>query len=60
MPHSVRRRICQQAKACCGEFHIGETDDAPGAVLIGFFVMIAIIFAFGYWKGEKPKWSWGR
>ncbi|MBS3071907.1 hypothetical protein J4408_02870 [Candidatus Pacearchaeota archaeon] len=40
--------------------YLGETDDAPGAVLIGFLLMIAIIFAFGYWKGEKPKWGWGR
>ena len=40
--------------------YIGETDDAPGAVIIGLILMIAIIFAFGYWKGEKPKWSWGR
>jgi len=40
--------------------YVGETDDAPGAALLGFLLMIAIIFAFGYWKGEKPKWSWGR
>ena len=40
--------------------YVGEADDAPGAVVIGFLVMIAIIFAFGYWKGERPKWSWGR
>ena len=40
--------------------YIGEADDAPGAVVMGFILMIAIIFAFGYWKGEKPKWSWGR
>ena len=40
--------------------YIGEADDAPGAIIIGIILMIAIIFAFGYWKGEKPKWSWGR
>jgi hypothetical protein len=40
--------------------YVGETDDAPGAALLGFLLMIGIIFAFGYWKGEKPKWSWGR
>jgi len=39
--------------------HVGEVDDAPGAVVIGFLLMLAIIFFFGYWKGEKPKWSWG-
>ena len=40
--------------------YIGEADDAPGAVVMGLILMIAIIFAFGYWKGERPKWSWGR
>ena len=40
--------------------YVGEIDDAPGAVIIGFLVMIAIIIFFGYIKGEKPKWSWGR
>ncbi len=40
--------------------YVGEADDAPGAALIGILLMIAIVFAFGYWKGEKPKWSWGR
>jgi len=39
---------------------VGERDDAPGAVALGFLVMVAIIFAFGYWKGEKPRWSWGQ
>ena len=40
--------------------YVGEVDDAPGAVVMGFLLMLAIIFFFGYWKGEKPKWSWGR
>ncbi len=40
-------------------FYIGETDDAPGAVLLGALLMIALIFIFGYWKGEKPRWQWG-
>ncbi len=40
--------------------YVGEVDDAPGAVLMGFLLMLAIIFFFCYWKGEKPKWSWGR
>ena len=39
--------------------YIGEIDDAPGAALIGILLMITIIFAFGYWKGEKPCWQWG-
>ena len=40
--------------------YLGETDDAPGAALIGILLMIALIFVFGFWEGEKPKWSWGR
>jgi hypothetical protein len=39
--------------------YVGESDDAPGAVVIGFVIMTAIIFYFGYKKGEKPKWQWG-
>mgnify|MGYP001590767052 FL=1 len=39
--------------------YFSELDDAPGGVIISILLMIAIIFAFGYWKGEKPKWSWG-
>lgn len=39
--------------------YIGEIDDAPGAALMGFLIMIAFIFTFGYWKGEKPRWQWG-
>lgn len=38
--------------------YIGETDDAPGAALLGILIAIALIFTFGYWKGEKPKWMW--
>jgi hypothetical protein len=40
-------------------YYIGETDDAPGMILISFLLMIGLIFTFGYWKGEKPKWMWG-
>ena len=39
--------------------YIGDTDDAPGAVLFGFLLMLALVFTFGYWKGEKPRWQWG-
>lgn len=39
--------------------YIGETDDAPGAALLGFLVMLALILFFGYWKGERPRWQWG-
>jgi hypothetical protein len=40
-------------------FYVGETDDAPGAALLGILIALAIIFFFGYWKGEKPRWQWG-
>ena len=39
--------------------YIGEIDDAPGVMLLGILLMIALIFIFGYWKGEKPRWQWG-
>ena len=39
---------------------IGQADDAPGAALLGFLIMLAIILLFGYWKGEKPRWQWGQ
>ena len=39
--------------------YVGETDDAPGAALLGFLIAIAILLTFGYWKGEKPRWQWG-
>lgn len=39
--------------------YVGETDDAPGAALLGFIIFIAIIFGFCFWKGEKPRWQWG-
>jgi hypothetical protein len=38
---------------------VANRDDAPGAALIGVLLMLAIIFGFGYWKGEKPRWQWG-
>jgi len=40
--------------------YVGEIDDAPGAAGLGFLLMLTILFFFGYLKGEKPKWSWGR
>lgn len=40
-------------------FYIGETDDAPGAAALGILLMLVLVFTFGYWKGEKPRWQWG-
>lgn len=40
-------------------FYVGETDDAPGAALLGLLVGFAVLFFFGYRKGEKPRWQWG-
>ena len=31
--------------------------NSQGALMIAG-AMIGIIFAFGYWKGEKPRWQW--
>lgn len=42
-----------------GGLYVGETDDAPGATLLGFLLMVSLILFFGYKKGEKPKWMWG-
>lgn len=39
--------------------YIGETDDAPGAALLGILLALGLIFFFGYKKGEKPRWQWG-
>lgn len=39
--------------------YVGETDDVPGATLLGLIIMIVIILFFGYKKGEKPRWQWG-
>jgi hypothetical protein len=39
--------------------YIGEIDDAPGAALIGILLAVALVFGFGYSKGEKPRWQWG-
>lgn len=38
---------------------VGQIDDAPGAALLGVLIMTAIIFFFGFKKGEKPRWQWG-
>jgi hypothetical protein len=45
---------------CAFGFYVGQIDDAPGAALLGLLLAIGIIFSFGYWKGEKPKWHWGK
>ncbi len=39
--------------------YVGETDDAPGAALLGILLATVLILGFGYWKGEKPRWQWG-
>ncbi|MCA9361514.1 hypothetical protein KC845_03070 [Candidatus Kaiserbacteria bacterium] len=39
--------------------YIGEADDAPGAMLLGFILMLAVILFFGWKKGERPRWQWG-
>lgn len=39
--------------------YIGKTGDAPSAVFLGFLLMMGLIFLFGLWKGEKPRWQWG-
>lgn len=39
--------------------YIGEMDDAPGAAGLGLLLALALVFTFGYWKGEKPRWQWG-
>ncbi|MGH9858017.1 MAG: hypothetical protein ACRD4B_09255 [Acidobacteriota bacterium] len=39
--------------------YVGETDDAPGAALLGILLAIALLFIFGYRKGERPRWQWG-
>ncbi len=38
---------------------VGEADDAPGAALLGFLLMVGLIISFCFWKGEKPRWQWG-
>jgi len=38
---------------------IGEADDAPGVAGLGILLAVALIFYFGYSKGEKPRWQWG-
>ncbi|MFA6257362.1 MAG: hypothetical protein WCT29_03605 [Candidatus Paceibacterota bacterium] len=40
-------------------FYVGQTDDAPGASLLGIILMLGFISYFGYKKGEKPRWQWG-
>jgi hypothetical protein len=42
-----------------GGIYVGEVDDAPGAALMGFLIMVGIFLFFGYRKGEKPEWQWG-
>lgn len=40
--------------------YVAQTDDAPGAALLGVILMTGIILFFGYKKGEKPRWQWGK
>ncbi|MEX1997815.1 MAG: hypothetical protein WEA04_04045 [Candidatus Andersenbacteria bacterium] len=40
-------------------YYIGEIDDSPGMIFIGFMLMFSLIFGFGHWKGEKLCWQWG-
>ncbi|NCN25420.1 hypothetical protein COT94_01910 [Candidatus Falkowbacteria bacterium CG10_big_fil_rev_8_21_14_0_10_37_14] len=39
--------------------YVGDTDDAPGATFLGAMLAIVVMFIFGYWKGERPRWQWG-
>jgi hypothetical protein len=39
--------------------YVGDSDDAPGAALLGIVIAAALIFGFGFWKGEKLRWQWG-
>lgn len=39
--------------------YIGESDDAPGAALLGILLGAVLTFWFGYKKGEKACWQWG-
>ena len=43
-----------------GGVYVGNVDDSPGLVLIGIVLAIAFFIGFGYWKGERPEWTWGR
>ncbi|MEK7650001.1 MAG: hypothetical protein AAB367_03550 [Patescibacteria group bacterium] len=42
-----------------GGIYIGETDDAPGAALLGIVLAALLTFGFGHKKGEKVCWQWG-
>lgn len=42
-----------------GGIYVGEVDDAPGAMVLGFVIMLTLISFFCYTKGEKPRWQWG-
>lgn len=42
-----------------GGVYVGDTDDAPGAALLGILLAIALFIFTGYKKGEKPRWRWG-
>ena len=39
--------------------YIGDTDDAPGAALLGILLGVGLILFLCYKKGEKPRWQWG-
>lgn len=40
--------------------YISEIDDAPGAALLGIVLAAFVTFGFGYKKGEKACWQWGK
>ena len=40
-------------------FYVAQTDDAPEAAFIGVVLMLVILFTFGFWKGQRPRWQWG-
>ena len=42
-----------------GGAYVGELDDAPGVALLGILLAVALMFFFGYRKGERPRWQWG-
>ncbi len=46
--------ICGTALIVFG-FYVGETDDAPGASLLGIVLAVVLIFGFGCWKGENSN-----
>ncbi len=42
-----------------GGIYVGETDDAPGAALLGIVLGALLTYWFGTRKGEKACFQWG-